>query len=167
MGIREDIEKETSEEIARRLIFDGRVSDEDIAAGCGVMPERAQELISEVAHETRELLQELRKMLFDIRKPEISDEDRRDILLQIVMLLRLMIDNEVCEEQEQAEIRDYIKYHDAADIRLTLLPIYPESEDYALLYHGQEFVHSFMNSLFLNKKREDRHYGLRPGNKNR
>lgn len=98
MGIREDIEKETSEEIARRLIFDGRVSDEDIAAGCGIAPERVQELISEVAHETRELLQELRKMLFDIRKPELSDEDRRDILLQIVMLLRLMIDNEVCEE---------------------------------------------------------------------
>ena len=88
MGIREDIEKETSEEIARRLIFDGRVSDEDIAAGCGITPERVQELISEVAHETRELLQELRKMLFDIRKPELSDEDRRDILLQIVMLLR-------------------------------------------------------------------------------
>lgn len=102
MGIREDIRQETSEEIARRLIFDGRVSDEDIAAGCGLTPERVQELISEVAHETRELLQELRKMLFDIRNPEISDEDRRDILLQIVMLLRLMIDNEVCEEPEQA-----------------------------------------------------------------
>lgn len=166
MGIREDIEKETSEEIARRLIFDGRVSDEDIAAGCGITPERVQELISEVAHETRELLQELRKMLFDIRKPELSDEDRRDILLQIVMLLRLMIDNEICEEPEQAEIRDYIRYHDAADIRLTLLQIYPESEDYTLLYHGQEFLHNFMNSLFLNKKREGRH-GLRPGNKNR
>ena len=82
------------------------------------------------------------------------------------MLLRLMIDNEVCEEPEQAEIRDYIKYYDAADIRLTLLPVYPESEDYTLLYHGQEFVHNFMNSMFLNKLREGRH-GLRPGNKNR
>lgn len=166
MGIREDIEQKTAEEIASRLIFDGRVSDDDIAAGCGITPERVQELISEVAHETRELLQELRKMLFDIRKPELSDDDRRDILLQIIMLLRLMIDNEICEEQEQAEIRDYIRYHDAADVRLTLLPIYPESEDYTLLYHGQEFVHNFMNTLFLNKKREGRH-GLRPGNKNR
>ena len=51
MGIREDIRQETSEEIARRLIFDGRVSDEDIAAGCGLTPERVQELISEVAQQ--------------------------------------------------------------------------------------------------------------------
>ena len=165
MGIREDIRQETSEEIARRLIFDGRVSDEDIAAGCGVTPERVQELISEVAHETRELLQELRKMLFDIRKPELSDEDRRDILLQIVMLLRLMIDNEVCEEPEQAEIRDYVKFYDNTNIRLTLLPLYPECEDYVLLYHGREFIHNLMDSMTLNKKREERN-GLRPGNKN-
>lgn len=83
MGIREDIEQETAEEIARRLIFDGRVSDEDIAAGCGITPERVQELISEVAHETRELLQELRKMLFDIRKAELSREERQDIFFKL------------------------------------------------------------------------------------
>lgn len=166
MGICEDIRQETSEEIARRLIFDGRVSDEDIAAGCGIAPERVQELISEVAHENRELMQELRKMLFDIRKAELSREERQDIFFQIVLLLRMVIDNEACGETEQAEIRDYVKFYDNTNIRLTLLPLYPECEDYVLLYHGREFIHNLMDSMTLNKKREERN-GLRPGNKNR
>ena len=166
MGIREDIEQETAEEIARRLISDGRLPDDEIAAGCGITPERVHELISEVAHENRELMQELRKMLFDIRKAELSREERLAILFQIVLLLRMVIDNEVCGEAEQAEICNYVKFYDNTNIRLTLLPLYPECEDYVLLYHGREFIHNFMDSMTLNKKREERN-GLRPGNKNR
>ena len=166
MGIRVDIEQETAEEIARRLISDGRLPDDEIAAGCGITPERVHELISEVAHENRELMQELRKMLFDIRKAELSREERQAILFQIVLLLRMVIDNEVCGEAEQAEICNYVKFYDNTNIRLTLLPLYPECEDYVLLYHGREFIHNFMDSMTLNKKREERN-GLRPGNKNR
>lgn len=142
-------EKFYSRDFARSIIIDGRIDDTDIMEGWHLTREEIDEIVMQRALDVRKLMQELRLLLFRLRESDVSLSERRCHFVRIICLLHQVLDGDDIRPVEFDEVVARVGYYDARNIRLTLLPMYPECEDYVLMYHGRQVLDSLRSEMLV------------------
>lgn len=140
-----------SRDFARSIIIDGRMDDQDIIGGWHLTQDEIDEIVMQNALNVRKKLQELRQILFRLRDENVSISERRIHFVRIICLLHEVLEGVDIKPVEFDDITYRVGYYDARNIRLMLLPMYPECEDYMLMYCGRQVLNRMRSELLIAK----------------
>ena len=157
--LRKCIDRECSEEFARRLILGGLIDDAAVADVCGIPEERVRELAVEVLLHERKLLLLIRRKLHFMQETHTADE-LRAAAEDIIRMLKNLLDFSECAGQELYDIRHNLSYYDETHIHEVISPMDPQSENYALLSAGRQVLDRMSNSILTNGYRSRAKYRL-------
>lgn len=136
-----------AEHIARNLIFDGRLTNEELAECCELPPERVHELIVESALILREQMLELREMLIAMRRPDTTEEERRRAVIDVVLQLKLIFEYTECEGVERNDIVSFLRDTDINSILRLLYQLNPYDANFEILHAGKIALNSIMATI--------------------
>lgn len=152
-------ERLTSKKFIRNIIVDGRLYDESIISGWELSQAEIDEIVMQSALEIRKKMQNLRKLLYYLQDEEITLAERRNQYVNVICLLHEILEGRVIDNAELEDIRHRASFYDAGSIRITLRPLYPECEDYVLMYHARQVLDNVESSIlfakYLKEKKEE------------
>lgn len=144
-------ERLTSKEFIRNIIVDGRMYDEDLISGWEISQEEIDQIVMQSVLEIRKKMQDLRKLLYYLQDENITLAERRDQYVNVICLLHEILEWREIDNAELEDIRYRASFYDAGSIRITLRPLYPECEDYVLMYHARQVLDSVESSILFSK----------------
>ena len=144
-------ERLTSKKFIRNIIADGRLYDESIISGWELSQAEIDEIVMQSALEIRKKMQNLRKLLYYLQDEEITLAERRDQYVNVICLLYEILEGREIDNAELEDIRHRASFYDAGSIRITLRPLYPECEDYVLMYHARQVLDNVESSILFSK----------------
>ncbi len=152
-------ERLTSKKFIRNIIVDGRLYDESIIRGWELSQEEIDQIVMQSALEIRKKMQNLRKLLYYLQDENVTLAERRDQYVNVICLLYEILEGREIGAEELADIRYRAGFYTEGSIRITLRPLYPECEDYVLMYHGRQVLDSVESSIlfakYLKEKKEE------------
>ena len=157
-------ERLTSTKFIRNIIVDGRMYDEELISGWELSQEEIDQIVMQSALEIRKKMQDLRKLLFYLQDENITLAERRDQYVNVICLLHEILEWREIEEAELEDIRYRASFYDAGSIRITLRPLYPECEDYVLMYHARQVLDSVHSAILFSKYLKEKKEGQNAGN---